>query len=69
MSRVSGSSAPGGGAVRAGPAAPGVHLHAGGLRYAGRAIFEALDLSLPGARTTCLLGPSGVGKTSLLRLI
>jgi putative hydroxymethylpyrimidine transport system ATP-binding protein len=39
------------------------------LRYGGRVVFEALDLELPGGRTTCLLGPSGVGKTSLLRLI
>lgn len=51
------------------PAAPSVHLHAAGLRYGGRVVFEALDLALPAGRTTCLLGPSGVGKTSLLRLI
>ena len=28
-----------------------------------------LDFSLPGGRWTCLLGPSGVGKSSLLRVI
>jgi putative hydroxymethylpyrimidine transport system ATP-binding protein len=39
------------------------------LRYGGTVVFEAFDLTLPGGRTTCLLGPSGVGKTSLLRLI
>jgi len=49
--------------------APSVHLHAVGLRYGGTVIFEELDLDLPAGRTTCLLGPSGVGKTSLLRLI
>ncbi len=49
--------------------APGVHLHAADLRYGSTTIFEALDLTLPAGRTTCLLGPSGVGKTSLLRLI
>jgi putative hydroxymethylpyrimidine transport system ATP-binding protein len=49
--------------------APSVHLHAAGLRYGGTAVFEELDLALPAGRTTCLLGPSGVGKTSLLRLI
>jgi putative hydroxymethylpyrimidine transport system ATP-binding protein len=32
-------------------------------------VFEALDLVLAAGRTTCLLGPSGVGKTSLLRMI
>ena len=49
--------------------APAIHLHAATLRYGGRVVFDALDLELPGGRTTCLLGPSGVGKTSLLRLI
>ncbi len=51
------------------PPAPSIHLHAAALRYGGTAVFEAFDLTLPGGRTTCLLGPSGVGKTSLLRLI
>ncbi len=51
------------------PPAPAIHLRAASLRYGGRVVFEALDLELPGGRTTCLLGPSGVGKTSLLRLI
>ncbi len=49
--------------------APAIPLHAAALRYGGRVVFDALDLELPGGRTTCLLGPSGVGKTSLLRLI
>jgi putative hydroxymethylpyrimidine transport system ATP-binding protein len=51
----------------AGPVA--VHLHAARLSYRGALVFEDLDLDLPAGRTTCLLGPSGVGKTSLLRLI
>ena len=50
-------------------AAPAVHLHAAGLRYGSRVVFDALDFELAAGRTTCLLGPSGVGKTSLLRLI
>ena len=46
-----------------------VRLHAARLAYRGTVIFDDLDLALPAGRTTCLLGPSGVGKTSLLRLI
>lgn len=46
-----------------------VRLHAARLSYRGAVIFDDLDLELPAGRTTCLLGPSGVGKTSLLRLI
>jgi putative hydroxymethylpyrimidine transport system ATP-binding protein len=51
------------------PQAPSIHLRAVGLGYGGVAVFEALNLILPAGMTTCLLGPSGVGKTSLLRLI
>jgi putative hydroxymethylpyrimidine transport system ATP-binding protein len=39
------------------------------LRYAGAFLFQGLDFVLPGGAWTCLLGPSGVGKSSLLRLI
>jgi putative hydroxymethylpyrimidine transport system ATP-binding protein len=39
------------------------------LAFEDRVLFEELDLELPSGVTTCLLGPSGVGKTSLLRLI
>ncbi len=49
--------------------APSVHLHAAALSYGGRAVFDELDLALPAGKITCLLGPSGVGTTSLLRLI
>jgi putative hydroxymethylpyrimidine transport system ATP-binding protein len=44
-------------------------LHGGRLAYGGRLLFDGLDLELPAGRWTCLLGPSGVGKSTLLRLI
>jgi len=39
------------------------------LIYAGAPLFEDLDFTLPGGLWTCLLGPSGVGKSSLIRVI
>ncbi|MGH6917129.1 MAG: ATP-binding cassette domain-containing protein, partial [Geminicoccaceae bacterium] len=39
------------------------------IGYAGVALFRDLDFTLAGGRWTCLLGPSGVGKSTLLRLI
>lgn len=35
--------------------------------FDGHVVAEDLSLDFPGGRTTCLLGRSGVGKTSLLR--
>jgi putative hydroxymethylpyrimidine transport system ATP-binding protein len=53
-----------------GPPRPfSVQVHAARLVYAGTVLFDALDFSLAAGSTTCLLGPSGVGKTSLLRLV
>lgn len=49
--------------------APALHVRGASLRFGGLCHFQALDLILPAGVTTCLLGPSGVGKTSLLRLI
>ncbi|HAJ20105.1 MAG TPA: hypothetical protein DCL95_08605, partial [Rhodospirillaceae bacterium] len=40
-----------------------------GLSFAGRLIFQNVSLTLRSGEWTALLGPSGVGKTSLLRLI
>jgi phospholipid/cholesterol/gamma-HCH transport system ATP-binding protein len=42
-----------------------------GLRYAvnGRVIFDGLDLDIARGRVTAFMGPSGTGKTTLLRLI
>lgn len=48
---------------------PGLHLENSGLSYAGHTIFQDLSADLAGGSWTALLGPSGVGKTSLLRLI
>jgi putative hydroxymethylpyrimidine transport system ATP-binding protein len=39
------------------------------LSYAGKLLFDELDVTLQAGACTCLLGPSGVGKTSLLRVI
>jgi putative hydroxymethylpyrimidine transport system ATP-binding protein len=50
-------------------AAPAIHIERARFAFAGRRLFDDLSLDLPAGRTTCLLGPSGVGKTSLLRLI
>ncbi len=41
------------------------------VRYAvsGRVIFDGLDMAIPRGRVTAVMGPSGTGKTTLLRLI
>ncbi|HEX6013462.1 MAG TPA: ATP-binding cassette domain-containing protein, partial [Geminicoccaceae bacterium] len=49
--------------------APGLTVGVGSLAYQGVALFEGLRFRLEGGSWTCLLGPSGVGKTTLLRLI
>jgi len=46
-----------------------VHVRAVGLASGGIALFRALDFTLAAGQTTCLLGPSGVGKSSLVRLV
>ena len=57
------------GSAQAAPPAPEVRLRGAELEYGGRWLFQGLDLTLAAGRTTCLLGPSGVGKSSLLRVI
>ncbi len=47
---------------------PSVRLR-GHFRYGDRYLFKDLDLELRAGRWTCLLGPSGVGKSTLLRLL
>ncbi|SLN76960.1 ABC transporter ATP-binding protein [Oceanibacterium hippocampi] len=51
------------------PAPPGIRLSGGRLTFDGRPLFDDLDVTLAAGRVTCLLGPSGVGKSSLLRLL
>jgi putative hydroxymethylpyrimidine transport system ATP-binding protein len=41
----------------------------GSFRYDGKALFSGIRLELAPGGWTCLLGPSGVGKTTLLRLL
>ncbi len=41
----------------------------GSLCFGGAWLFEDLDLEVPAGRWTCLLGPSGVGKSTVLRLL
>ena len=53
----------------AAPPAPAVRLRNGRLAFGDRLLFDGLSLELPAGAITCLLGPSGVGKTSLLRLL
>lgn len=47
----------------------GIKLRGATLRFGDKPVFRDLDLDMPPGETTCLLGPSGVGKSSLLRLI
>ncbi len=46
-----------------------IHLHGVGLAYGDHWVFKQLDLTLKGGQWTCLLGGSGVGKTTLLRMV
>jgi putative hydroxymethylpyrimidine transport system ATP-binding protein len=48
---------------------PGLEIAQLSLRYAGESIFEDLSFTLSAGAFSVLLGPSGVGKTSLLRII
>lgn len=48
--------------------APAIHLH-GALRTAAAELIAPFDVTLPAGRWNVVLGASGVGKTSLLRLI
>lgn len=47
---------------------PDLELRSLTLRYQGRVLFEDLNLTIQAGRCTALLGASGIGKTSLLRV-
>ena len=48
---------------------PALRVRDARLSYGGTLLFDGLDCEIAGGAITCLLGPSGVGKSSLLRLI
>ncbi len=48
---------------------PNIEINSISLNYEGRFLFDKLSFRLAGGRFTCLLGPSGVGKSSLLQLV
>ncbi|MBM3486918.1 MAG: ABC transporter ATP-binding protein [Alphaproteobacteria bacterium] len=50
-------------------AGPTIDVHAARLVFGSSVLFDALDLSLAGGQWTCILGPSGVGKSSLIRIV
>jgi phospholipid/cholesterol/gamma-HCH transport system ATP-binding protein len=50
-------------------ASPIVEIRQLGYSVNGRPIFDGLDMSIPRGRVTAVMGPSGTGKTTLLRLI
>ena len=47
----------------------GLEISQAHMKYKDKTIFEDLSLSLPGGQWSCLLGTSGVGKSTLLRMI
>lgn len=48
---------------------PAIEIHNAHLQFADQILFDGLHCYLPAGKTTCLLGRSGIGKTTLLRLL
>lgn len=46
-----------------------VHIRKACLAYGGQTLFDNLDLDIRAGAWTCIVGPSGVGKSTLLKLI
>jgi len=53
----------------ANPVSLSVSIEDARLVYGGHPLFDGVAVTLAGGQWTCLLGPSGIGKSSLLRLI
>jgi putative hydroxymethylpyrimidine transport system ATP-binding protein len=49
--------------------APAVYLSNASLSYRQQPLFKNLNITFPSNKCVCLLGPSGVGKTTILRII
>ncbi len=50
-------------------AATGLRIANARLAYSGTLLFDNLSADITGGQWTCILGPSGVGKSTLLRMI
>ena len=51
------------------PAPVGLYLNNARLAFSNIPIFENLSAEISAGKWTCILGPSGVGKSALLRMI
>lgn len=51
------------------PPPPGIIVQQASLAYQAQALFAGLNFEAKAGETTCILGPSGVGKSSLLRML
>lgn len=49
--------------------APGIEVRKLSLHFGERRLFDNLSLTVPGGQWVSLLGASGAGKTSLLRVM
>ncbi len=51
------------------PATPAATLSGVRLRYGGKVALDGIDLEIPAGRMTAMIGPDGVGKSSLFALV